>query len=193
MAKKYIKCPRCELNYILEGEDFCAVCKSEMKHHAEGDDELLDIEDMELCPVCGQNYIKEGEAMCEDCRNSRNGIDEEESDEPAAKVWRESERDDGGISPVSDIDRDDDDYDAGYDSETESDDTFKEDDDLLGDDDILGDEPIAFEEEEDIEEEEETSKDDFEVVEPSADDDDEEEEEEDYDFEDDILSSKPKK
>ena len=59
MGKKYIKCPRCELNYILEGEDYCHVCKSEMKHHAEGDeDELLDFDDLELCPVCGVNYIK---------------------------------------------------------------------------------------------------------------------------------------
>ena len=47
MAKKYIKCPRCELNYILEGEDYCHVCKSEMKHHTEADDELIDLEDMD--------------------------------------------------------------------------------------------------------------------------------------------------
>ena len=25
------KCPKCELNYIREGEDFCEVCKREMK------------------------------------------------------------------------------------------------------------------------------------------------------------------
>lgn len=29
--KKYKKCPRCELNYILEDEDYCPVCKAEMK------------------------------------------------------------------------------------------------------------------------------------------------------------------
>ncbi len=190
MAKKYVKCPRCELNYILEGEDYCSVCKSEMQHHPESDDELLDIEDMDLCPVCGQNYIKEGEPMCEDCRN-KGGADEDESEEPAAKVWRESGNDESGISPVSDIDRDDD-YDSEYDSEPSEDDPYKEDDDLLGDDDILGDEPIAFEEDE-IEEDEEVEqlKDDFEIVEPSADDDDDEDEDDDYDFEDgDMLSKK---
>ena len=66
---KYIKCPRCELNYILEGEDYCYVCKSEMKHHTEADeDDLLDIEDMELCPMCGQNYIAEDQTMCDECK-----------------------------------------------------------------------------------------------------------------------------
>ena len=28
---KYVKCPRCDLNYILEGEDYCDVCKAELK------------------------------------------------------------------------------------------------------------------------------------------------------------------
>jgi hypothetical protein len=73
MGKKYVKCPRCELNYILEDEDYCHVCKSEMKHHTEADDELLDLEDMELCPVCGQNYIKEDQYMCDECKKKRNG------------------------------------------------------------------------------------------------------------------------
>ena len=44
MGKKYIKCPRCELNYILEGEDYSHVCQSEMKNHSiDEDDELLDL------------------------------------------------------------------------------------------------------------------------------------------------------
>ena len=79
MGKKYIKCPRCELNYILEGDDYCHVCKSEMKHHAEGDeDELLNLEDMELCPVCGVNYIKEDETVCDECRGKSKGEELEE-------------------------------------------------------------------------------------------------------------------
>ena len=31
MGKKYIKCPRCELNYIVKKDKFCEVCKQEMK------------------------------------------------------------------------------------------------------------------------------------------------------------------
>ena len=27
----FIKCPRCELNYIQEDEQYCPVCKREMK------------------------------------------------------------------------------------------------------------------------------------------------------------------
>ena len=27
----FIKCPRCELNYIREEEQYCSVCKREMK------------------------------------------------------------------------------------------------------------------------------------------------------------------
>ena len=28
---KYVKCPRCDLNYMLEGEEYCDVCKAELK------------------------------------------------------------------------------------------------------------------------------------------------------------------
>lgn len=28
---KYVKCPRCDLNYMKEGEDYCDVCKAELK------------------------------------------------------------------------------------------------------------------------------------------------------------------
>ena len=31
MPGDYIKCPRCELNYIKRGEEYCAVCKAELK------------------------------------------------------------------------------------------------------------------------------------------------------------------
>ena len=66
---KYIKCPRCELNYILEGEDYCQICKMEMNHNPDGEDDFFDnLENMELCPSCGVNYIKEGENMCLECR-----------------------------------------------------------------------------------------------------------------------------
>ena len=68
---KYVKCPRCDLNYVKEGEDYCDVCKAELKigpqlHYAAfaEDEENEQI----LCPVCKQNYIDPGEEMCEECR-----------------------------------------------------------------------------------------------------------------------------
>ena len=70
MVKKqtYIKCPRCELNYILKKDKYCDVCKQEMKAGAIDDDDLEIYDDeLELCPVCHVNYINEGETMCASC------------------------------------------------------------------------------------------------------------------------------
>ncbi len=186
MAKKYIKCPRCELNYILKGEDYCNVCKNEMKHHSETeeDDDLLDFDDMELCPVCGQNYVKEDQPMCDECRKKRNGED-------GGKDWE----DDSMASPVSDIDNDDDDddYNSGFsevDENGEEIDPFKE-TSLLDDDNPID---FAGEEDDEIDDEiVETMKDDFEVVDVSDDEDDEDDEDDDdYDFGDDDLLGKKK-
>ena len=63
---KYIKCPRCELNWILEENEYCDVCKAELG--MEGFSLLDDEEEELLCPVCGVNYIDHGEKMCADCK-----------------------------------------------------------------------------------------------------------------------------
>ncbi len=66
---KYTLCPRCELNYILEGQGYCDVCKAELKlgpqlmFSATGDD----IAEKILCPICRVNYITEDEQMCSEC------------------------------------------------------------------------------------------------------------------------------
>ncbi len=60
----YIKCPRCELNYILKKDKICSVCKAEMSANKE---ELLDEFDLEICPVCKTNYIQPEETMCSNC------------------------------------------------------------------------------------------------------------------------------
>ena len=41
----FIKCPRCELNYIREEEQYCPVCKREMKGESHDDP-------FELCSIC---------------------------------------------------------------------------------------------------------------------------------------------
>lgn len=200
MGKKYIKCPRCELNYILEGEDYCPVCKSEMKHHAEDDDdELLDFDELELCPVCGVNYIKPEQAMCEDCKKKKN--ESGDGEEPVETAWKKSDDDDDDslISASDDIDGDDedeDDYNPGFEDVTEEDDPYADEvKSSLIEDDL--DEPIAFgsddEEDEDLDETVEEVQDDFETVEVSDDDDDDEDEDDDdYDFggDDDLLGVK---
>ena len=60
----YIKCPRCELNYIKSTDNYCHVCLTELKLAGEA---TSNDEDLELCPVCGQNFISPDQKMCEDC------------------------------------------------------------------------------------------------------------------------------
>jgi len=87
MAGDYIKCPRCELNYIHKNQGYCDVCKAELKlgpqlvFAVEEDDE----EPMELCPICKQVYIREGDGMCAKCREEmdfkKENLDIEEDEE----------------------------------------------------------------------------------------------------------------
>ena len=80
---KYILCPRCELNYIEESEEYCTVCKAEMGLI---DSSILipeeEVESSEkLCPICKVNYIGDDEEMCFMCAKEREKQKtEEESD-----------------------------------------------------------------------------------------------------------------
>ncbi|MDE6188766.1 MAG: hypothetical protein K2G37_00570, partial [Clostridia bacterium] len=65
----YIKCPRCELNWILEENEYCDVCKAELG--VEGFTLLEDEDEDMLCPVCGANYIEHGERMCSECKSKQ--------------------------------------------------------------------------------------------------------------------------
>ena len=56
----FIKCPRCELNYIQEEEQYCSVCKREMK--GEVHEDLF-----ELCSICNENPVMPGKDVCPIC------------------------------------------------------------------------------------------------------------------------------
>lgn len=60
----YIRCPRCELNYIEKKDKLCSVCKAELSAKK---DELIGDLDLELCPICKTNYIQPDEIMCATC------------------------------------------------------------------------------------------------------------------------------
>ena len=156
---RYVKCPRCELNYIdEETQEYCDVCLAEIHGDRlqfadldEDDLEELDaeLEQADVCPVCGVNPVRFGEKMCDSCKqNSSEYADEEEIDIEQDEVWKNYLDEDDG--------------------------------DLTVDDETL-------EEELEEEEEEETYNDDFfeEDLEPLDDLDDEDDEDEDLDDEDD--------
>ena len=64
----YVKCPRCQLNYInQETEQYCKVCLVDMGK-IQGQPELELEEEYKLCPECGENYLEEGEEYCYACR-----------------------------------------------------------------------------------------------------------------------------
>ena len=79
----YILCPRCDLNYILDTEDYCAVCKADLKigpklmFSAQDDD---DISEKILCPNCRTRYIDIEEDLCEYCRNDALRKNDHEAD-----------------------------------------------------------------------------------------------------------------
>ena len=91
---KYKKCPRCEINYILEDEDYCEICKEELRGISHNEEFPDDEEDAAICPRCKVNYLNEGEKICESCaaemeeeEEKRNDIDDVEPD------WGEEEED----------------------------------------------------------------------------------------------------
>ena len=70
----FIKCPRCELNYIREGEQYCSVCRREMRGEAHE-------EAVELCSVCGENPVMPGRDVCLSCYKEMTQQGEEEPEE----------------------------------------------------------------------------------------------------------------
>lgn len=166
---RYIKCPRCELNYInADEQEYCDVCVAEMKGSKlkfADLDELEEVEEAEtdeVCPICGINAIRPGEKMCENCRLQQEYEEEEDVDIDKDEAWKDYlEEDDERVSeePAIQLDLpDEDDFDDDFDDEEEEDDEYDGeplDDDPLDDfDDIDGDFDDDFDDEDDEDEEE---------------------------------------
>ena len=74
----FIKCPRCELNYIREEEQYCSVCKREMKGEVHDDP-------FELCSICNENPVMPGKDVCLMCykeMNQQQGLHDASVEEP---------------------------------------------------------------------------------------------------------------
>lgn len=67
MKEVYIKCPKCELNYITKKEKICSVCKQKMQLLSTGIVDHEKVGEMGLCPICKVNYITEDETVCSTC------------------------------------------------------------------------------------------------------------------------------
>ena len=96
------KCPRCELNYITDGEKLCSVCRREVK--GEPDHSTMP----ELCSECGERPVVPGSEYCLLClkemsRNS-SGSTQSESEDGAVDA---SSLDMGMVSSMDEIQIDD--------------------------------------------------------------------------------------
>lgn len=82
-----VKCPRCELNYIQEGEGYCKICKREMKGEKPR-------EEIEMCTACNEHPAMPGKDVCVFCYKEMQAREEENDNEGTITV-------DVGIDPVS--------------------------------------------------------------------------------------------
>lgn len=132
------KCPRCELNYIREGEKYCDVCKREMKGESESE------EAVQVCVECGENPVVKGSELCAIC------LREARRQEKLAEAAEEIRTSDPIAMPISTVALDEIEVPLPADGEipeSELDEIDKE----LGDDDDAADD--ADEDEEDAEDE----------------------------------------
>ncbi len=161
---RYMKCPRCELNYIdAEKQEYCDVCLKEMKGIPTDFDEIEEAEDdipTELCPICGENMMRPGEKMCEECRK-KSEYEEEPSDSDEDDEWREYLDDDTDADLDSEIGEIDEEFDDEFD-ESESEDEEYEGDEEEDMEYVTGDEIYTLgDDDDDDDDEKEDGDDDF--------------------------------
>ena len=121
-----IKCPRCELNYMLDTDKMCSVCRREVRGESEQDEMI------ELCSECGENPVVPGQELCAYCLKelAQSSASDTQSDETvvsdAANIGIDSvstmdeiELDIGGDVDDEQFDEKDDDFFADDDDEDE--------------------------------------------------------------------------
>lgn len=89
-----VKCPRCDLNYILDTEKLCKVCLREMKgNHVE--------DEMEMCSVCNAAPALPGSDVCLSClKEMNNSTNDQDIEENPASVDESAI----GLNSVSNMD-----------------------------------------------------------------------------------------
>ena len=125
-----IKCPRCELNYMLDTDKMCSVCKRDVRGESEQD------EMVELCSECGENPVVPGQELCAYCLKE---LTQRDSDTQSEETVVTDTSTIAGIDSVSTMDEIelDLDEDMGGESFAEDDDGFFGDDDDEDDEDDM--------------------------------------------------------
>ena len=170
----YIRCPRCELNYIEKKDKLCSVCKAELS--AKKDEFMGDL-DLELCPICKTNYIQPDEIMCATCLKDHNSEEDNDGNDWEDYIARDEDEiiyDDeetGDMVSVTDLDDemlDDDDLDTGIGCDDRLDDDSDDLDSDFDDEDVEND----FDDDDDLDLDDEDFDDDDDEDDDEDDDDD---------------------
>lgn len=146
----FIKCPRCELNYIPEEEKHCNVCKKELLGEADADE----IED--LCVECGERIAIKSSDLCIICLRERKRTEAFEKTNDEKSEDEEEDEDKPDVEDAEELDLDIQEEDIPPNELDEIDKELAEED--IEDDDITGvevniDELIQKEDEEEDENE----------------------------------------
>lgn len=161
MAKvKYVKCPRCDLNYIDSRQDLCDICKAELGlvDIPLVEDELDD-ENVILCPICKSTVISADEDMCLACKNAQEIEKDPTEDLDNDDKWKEYLDEDVEAEEQIEIpleELQDEEFNSVYDDEEEVDDFEEE---VVDDDDEFDFDYDDDDEEEDDEDDEEDDED----------------------------------
>ena len=70
-----VKCPRCDLNYITDGQKYCKVCMRELKGEDRSDE-------VELCSICNEEPALPGKDVCLFCLKEMNKSNSTEESTP---------------------------------------------------------------------------------------------------------------
>jgi len=164
---RYIKCPRCELNYILSNQEYCEVCKAEMKAGYQDEeelDELLLEDEATLCPHCKANYITdESKGMCDTCyEENSTSSDTDDNVDWRSFVDKEDNDDELDLLPVENDDEIDEEMDSTFAQDLDDDfnDNFDEEEEFGDYEDDEFDSPIGDEDFDDDDEDDEFEDDD---------------------------------
>ena len=125
-----IKCPRCELNYMLDTEKMCSVCKRDVRGESEQD------EMVELCSECGETPVVPGQELCAYCLKELSQRDSDTQSEETVVTDTSTIAGIDSVSTMDEIELDLDD-DMGGESFAEDDDGFFGDDDDEDDEDDM--------------------------------------------------------